>query len=71
MIRVLARIPEEILQCGTVTREINFTSTEEIEHFRLEQRVYLNGSCFEGTLCTVHVAYVKFGIQSGDLLLGL
>nr|CCA17173.1 cGMP 3' putative [Albugo laibachii Nc14] len=26
---------------------MNFTSAEEIEQFRLEQRVYLDGSCFE------------------------
>lgn len=43
-----ARIPASILQCSAVSREIDFSSAEEITHFRLEQRVFLHGSCIEG-----------------------
>lgn len=43
-----ARLPAAILKCGAVSREINFSSSEEITQFRLEQRVYLEGSCIEG-----------------------
>ncbi|KAG1706496.1 hypothetical protein DVH05_001645 [Phytophthora capsici] len=42
-----ARIPVDILKCSAVSREINFSSAEEISQFRLEQRVFLNGSCIE------------------------
>jgi hypothetical protein len=44
----IARIPAVILKCSAVSREINFSSAEEITQFRLEQRVYLEGSCIEG-----------------------
>ncbi|TYZ62028.1 hypothetical protein PybrP1_011530 [[Pythium] brassicae (nom. inval.)] len=42
-----ARIPASILKCSAVSREINFSSAEEITQFRLEQRVFLAGSCIE------------------------
>ncbi|ETI56708.1 hypothetical protein F441_00857 [Phytophthora nicotianae CJ01A1] len=42
-----ARLPVEILKCPAVSREINFSSAEEITKFRLEQRVFLAGSCIE------------------------
>ncbi|KAG7401183.1 Retinal rod rhodopsin-sensitive cGMP 3',5'-cyclic phosphodiesterase subunit delta [Phytophthora boehmeriae] len=42
-----ARLPVEILKCPAVSREINFSSAEEISQFRLEQRVFLGGSCIE------------------------
>jgi hypothetical protein len=45
---VIARIPVAILKCSAVSREINFSSVEEIAQFRLEQRVFLDGSCIEG-----------------------
>jgi retinal rod rhodopsin-sensitive cGMP 3',5'-cyclic phosphodiesterase subunit delta len=32
-----------------VSREINFTSAEMMDNFRLEQRVFFHGSCIEGT----------------------
>lgn len=31
-----------------MSREINFSSVEEITQLRLEQRIYLEGSCIEG-----------------------
>lgn len=43
-----ATVPREILECAAVSREINFTSKREIRQFRLEQRVFLHGSCIEG-----------------------
>ncbi|CAM9114655.1 unnamed protein product [Discosporangium mesarthrocarpum] len=42
-----ASVPREILRCDAVSREINFTSDEEIKSFRLEQRVFLRGACIE------------------------
>jgi|EP00505_MAST-04D_sp_SCG-Rhode-Island_P004556 retinal rod rhodopsin-sensitive cGMP 3',5'-cyclic phosphodiesterase subunit delta len=42
-----ARVPPEILTCAAVAREINFSSDEELEHFRLEQRVFFQGVCME------------------------
>ncbi|KAF0723406.1 hypothetical protein AaE_009879 [Aphanomyces astaci] len=44
-----AVVPKAILQCTSVSREINFSSTEEIKAFRLEQRVFFNGQCLEGS----------------------
>ncbi len=46
-----ADVPEKILDCDSVSREINFTSEEEIGKFRLEQRVFFNGVCTEGGWC--------------------
>ncbi|KAG5185105.1 delta subunit of GMP phosphodiesterase [Tribonema minus] len=42
-----ARVPKEILECRAVSRELNFTSQEEIRQFRLEQRIFLRGACLE------------------------
>ncbi|VDO31506.1 unnamed protein product [Brugia timori] len=42
-----ARVPKSILKCRAVSREINFTSAEKINKFRLEQRVYLKGDIIE------------------------
>ncbi|OQS07355.1 cGMP 3',5'-cyclic phosphodiesterase subunit delta [Thraustotheca clavata] len=47
-----AIVPREILNCNSVSREINFTSIEEIHNFRLEQRVYFHGKCLEEWLFT-------------------
>lgn len=47
-----ARVPKEILDCRAISRELNFTSQEEIRQFRLEQRVFLKGACLEG-VCAV------------------
>jgi len=41
-------IPKDILKCRIVSREIIFSSTEEMKKFRLEQRVYFKGQCIEG-----------------------
>ncbi|CAJ0587059.1 unnamed protein product, partial [Mesorhabditis spiculigera] len=42
-----AHVPQSILKCRTVSREINFTSAEKIDKFRLEQRVFLKGNIIE------------------------
>lgn len=42
-----ARIPKSILQCKTVSREINFSSVEALEKLRLHQRVLFKGKCLE------------------------
>ncbi len=42
-----AHVPKNILECSSVSREINFSSEELMEHFRLEQSVYFQGSCME------------------------
>jgi retinal rod rhodopsin-sensitive cGMP 3',5'-cyclic phosphodiesterase subunit delta len=41
------RVPKEILKCKIVAREINFSSVQKMNKFRIEQRVYLHGSCIE------------------------
>ena len=43
-----ARVPKKILKCKAVSREINFSSEEELENFRLEQQVLFKGKCLEG-----------------------
>ncbi|KAK6034634.1 GMP-PDE, delta subunit [Cooperia oncophora] len=43
-----AHVPKSILKCRTVSREINFTSSEKIDKFRLEQRVFLKENIIEG-----------------------
>jgi retinal rod rhodopsin-sensitive cGMP 3',5'-cyclic phosphodiesterase subunit delta len=44
---LVANVPASILNCRAVSREINFSSSEEIEHFRIEQRVFFEGTCIE------------------------
>ena len=46
--KYLARVPKKILKCRAVSREINFSSNEQMERFRLEQRVLFKGKCLEG-----------------------
>ncbi|GMT15099.1 hypothetical protein PFISCL1PPCAC_6396 [Pristionchus fissidentatus] len=42
-----AHVPRAVLKCKSVSRELNFTSDELIEKFRLEQRVYLKENVIE------------------------
>lgn len=42
-----ARVPKKILKCRSVSREINFSSEQEMKRFRLEQRVFLNNDILE------------------------
>ena len=39
---ILARVPRKLLECRAVSREVNFTSEQEMRDFRLEQRVLLH-----------------------------
>uniref|UniRef100_A0A3B1JGB2 Phosphodiesterase 6D n=1 Tax=Astyanax mexicanus TaxID=7994 RepID=A0A3B1JGB2_ASTMX len=43
-----ARVPKKILKCKAVSRELNFSSSEKLEKFRLEQKVLFKGQCLEG-----------------------
>jgi retinal rod rhodopsin-sensitive cGMP 3',5'-cyclic phosphodiesterase subunit delta len=43
-----ARVPKKILKSRAVSREINFSSSEKLESFRLIQRVYFKDKCIEG-----------------------
>ena len=43
-----ARVPKKILKCRAISREINFSSKEPMDKFRLEQRVLFKGKCLEG-----------------------
>lgn len=47
-IHFAARVPKKLLKCRCVSREINFTSMEQMEKFRLEQRVLLKDQIIEG-----------------------
>ena len=40
-------IPKDILLCRQVSREINFSSVEQLGKFRIEQRIYFQGQCIE------------------------
>jgi len=42
-----ARIPKSVLHCRAVSREINFSSVEPMEKFRVEQKVLFKGRCIE------------------------
>ena len=42
-----ARVPKKILRCRAISREINFSSAEPMERFRLEQKVLFKGRCLE------------------------
>ncbi|XP_049865422.1 retinal rod rhodopsin-sensitive cGMP 3',5'-cyclic phosphodiesterase subunit delta [Pectinophora gossypiella] len=42
-----ARVPKRILKCRVVSRELNFSSVESMERFRLEQKVLFKGRCLE------------------------
>ncbi len=41
-------IPKEVLKCKAISREITFHSEEQLDGFRLQQRVYFMGTCIEG-----------------------
>jgi hypothetical protein len=43
-----ARVPKKILKCKAVSREVNFSSKEQMNKLRLEQRVLFKGKCLEG-----------------------
>lgn len=42
-----ARVPKKILKSRAVSREINFSSTEKLDGFKLIQRVYFKDKCME------------------------
>ena len=44
-----ARVPKKILKSRAVSREINFSSAEKLDGFKLIQRVFFKDKCIEGT----------------------
>jgi len=42
-----ARVPKKILKCRAVSREINFSSVEQMEKFKLEQKILFKGKVLE------------------------
>lgn len=42
-----ARVPKKILKCRAISREVNFSSVEQMEKFKLEQRVLFKGKVLE------------------------
>ena len=42
-----ARVPKKVLKCKAVSREINFSSEQELENLRLEQAVQFKGKAME------------------------
>ena len=54
-----ARVPKNILNCRAVSREINFSSIEPLENFRLEQKVLFKVSGL--SVCKeTHAHYILF-----------
>mmetsp|Transcript_20453 Transcript_20453/g.25407 ORF Transcript_20453/g.25407 Transcript_20453/m.25407 type:complete len:140 (-) Transcript_20453:974-1393(-) len=47
-----AHVPAEILKCKAVSREVNFSSRQEMHNFRLEQKILLHGQPFEEWIFT-------------------
>ena len=43
----IARVPKNVLKCKSVSREINFTSAEAMDKFRIEQRILFKGKVLE------------------------
>ena len=48
ILSLLARVPKHILKCRLVSREINFSSDEELVNLRLEQKIHFQGRVMEG-----------------------
>ncbi|XP_022661070.1 uncharacterized protein LOC111250292 [Varroa destructor] len=46
-LRVVAKVPKEILHMDAIHRELNFSTAESLDDFRLEQRVLFKGRCLE------------------------
>ena len=47
-----ARVPKKILKCRAVSREINFSSIEPMEKFRIEQKVCQESALIQSNLCS-------------------
>ena len=56
-----ARVPKKILKCRAVSREINFSSIEPMEKFRLEQKVRNAGFCRSFN----HLSFRRFFSKAG------
>lgn len=50
------------MKCKAVSRELNFSSVEKLEKFRLEQKVFFKGQCLEGcsdSFLHITISYYK------------
>ena len=45
-----ARVPKKVLKCKHVSRELNFSSEEELSNLRLQQKILFKGKAMEGIL---------------------
>ena len=66
-----ARVPKRILKCRAVSREINFSSEEEMKQFRLEQRVYFKGTVIEGKNKIILFLRATFFIMSFRMVISI
>lgn len=57
-----ARVPKKVLKCKSVSREINFTSSEEVSNLRLEQKVSFKGRVMEGEICVQAVVRMSLEV---------
>ena len=57
---LVARVPKKILKCKAVSREINFSSEQELTNLRLEQTVQFKQRPMEGQCCLHGVASFTF-----------
>ncbi|TRY89317.1 hypothetical protein DNTS_003481 [Danionella cerebrum] len=63
-----ARVPKKILKCKAVSRELNFSSVEKLEKFRLEQKVFFKGQCLEGLLTEPFVSFSEWFFEFGFVI---
>jgi len=52
-----AKVPKSVLHCRAVSREINFSSVEPMEKFRIEQKVLFK-VYISFTICLLFLKYI-------------
>jgi retinal rod rhodopsin-sensitive cGMP 3',5'-cyclic phosphodiesterase subunit delta len=63
-------VPKQILNCRAVSREINFSSIEPLENFRLEQKVLFKVSVYINLIVLFLEAELDIGIFVINFLQG-
>nr|CAD7256820.1 unnamed protein product [Timema shepardi] len=58
-LEIKAKVPKQILECRAVLTQINFSSVEPLERFRLEHKALFKGKCLEKW-------YFEFGVVKPD-----
>ena len=66
-----ARVPKKILKCRSVSRELNFTSKEMMDDFRLEQLIYFKGKLLEGEASPLSTAVLLLQVVALDATLSV